>query len=95
MVGFTASIVVGWAAGNPAATVLWRSLIAFLLCYLVGKLIGSVAQRTIEDNIATYKREHPIPHDPVTGGVATPSINVDIVEEVDEVKKPVNKRSAA
>lgn len=94
MVGFTASIVVGWAAGNPAATVLWRSLIAFLLCYFVGKLVGFVAQRTIEDNIASYKRDNPIPADPVFEN----GTNVDIIEEAEEVlesKKSVNTRSAA
>ena len=95
MVGFTASLVVGGAAGNPAATVVWRSLIAFLLCYLVGKIVGFVAQRTIEEDIAAYKREHPIPRDPATGPVVTADVNVDIVEEAEEVRKPVNTRSAA
>ncbi len=98
LVGFTASLIVGWAAGNSAYTILWRSAVAFCICHLVGRLIGSIAQRTIEDNIETYKREHPIPSDPVA---ADGGVNVDIIDddseavEATEFKEPVQSRSAA
>lgn len=50
----------GVAAGNPATLVLYRAAVAMVVSYLVGKIVGSVAHRVIEDDVAAYKREHPI-----------------------------------
>ena len=102
LVGFTASLIVGWAAGNSAFTILWRSAVAFIVCNIVGKIIGSIAQRTIDDNIETYKRENPIPPDPVAERASLAAMgNVDIIEDESETdqaletKEPVTSRSAA
>ncbi len=102
MVGFTASIAVGWAAGNSAPTTILRALAAFVVCLLVGKMVGHVAQRTIEEDIAAYKRDHPIPVDPLKAGLLDENgSNVDIIEEGETVsetsagKEPVTSRSAA
>lgn len=45
-----------------------------LVSYVVGKIVGSVAHRVIEGEVAAYKRAHPIETGP-SGGV-----NVDVVE---------------
>jgi hypothetical protein len=48
--------------------VLYRALVAMMVSYLVGKIVGSVAHRVIEEDIAAYKRAHPLETDS-PGGV--------------------------
>jgi len=70
------------------------------VCYFVGKIVGAVAQHTIDENIKTYKRENPIPVDPVTLS-QDGSVNVDIIVDdsqaiqATEFKEPASTRSAA
>lgn len=90
LVGFTAAIVVGWAAGNTTDVILWRALTALLICAVAGKVVGLVAQRTIEENIEAYKRENPIPADPMLEpAAAQPPAPADAAEQ------NVTSRSAA
>lgn len=65
MVGFAGAIVVGMAAGNAEFTILYRAIGALFACYVIGWLVGSVGQRVIEENVAAYKRDHPIEDDPM------------------------------
>jgi hypothetical protein len=58
---FTASIVTGMAAGNAGTTTILRSVYAFIAAWLVGSVVGSIAERTITRNIAEYKKANPIP----------------------------------
>lgn len=69
--GFTAALVVGYAAGNSAFTILIRAIGAFFVCLLVGQVIGGIAQRTIESDIAAYKRAHPIPDEQAAAHVSS------------------------
>ena len=64
LVGFAAAAIVGAVAGNPMATVLWRGLIVMGACWLIGRLVGLVMTRAVQEHIDTYKRSHPIPDDP-------------------------------
>lgn len=63
LVAFAAATAVGLAADNPAGTILKRALIAMLICWFIGRLVGQVAQRAVQDHIDAYKVENPIPHD--------------------------------
>ncbi len=63
LIGFAAASVVGVAAGNPTSTVLLRATVVMLLIWGVGRVIGAMLQRTIEDHIRRYKHDHPIPDD--------------------------------
>jgi len=63
LIAFAASTVVGFAVGNDIFTVLWRGLVIMLGCYVVGRMIGSVAQWTIDSHIERYKEQHPIPQE--------------------------------
>jgi len=56
---------------------------------VVGKIVGSVAQHTIEKNIEDYKREHPIPQNPP----ASPT--VEATADVEAANQSVTSRSAA
>ncbi len=46
---------------NAGSTIIFRALVVMGLCWAIGLFLGSVAQRTVQENIETYKQEHPIP----------------------------------
>ena len=61
LISFAAAVLVGIQSGNDAANVILRAVAVILVCYFVGLVIGSVANRAIEDHVARYKKTHPIP----------------------------------
>jgi len=61
LTGFIAALVVGLAAGNSASTILWKAILAMAVCYPVGRLLGGVAERAVQENIDSYKKHHPLP----------------------------------
>lgn len=63
LVAFAAAVVVGLAAGNPAGTILWRALVAMLVCWVAGALVGYLAQRAVQVQVESYKTRNPIPPD--------------------------------
>ncbi len=66
LVAFAGALFVGMRAGNPMLTILTRALLIMLGCYVVGRVVGVVADRTVQGQIATYKTRHPL------GGNAEP-----------------------
>lgn len=58
---FAAAVVVGFASGNPAATVTVRAMIVMLIGWCVGRAVGALAQRTVDEQIEAYKKARPIP----------------------------------
>lgn len=61
LLAFAAAVAVGAYVGNDATTVLWRGIAVMLVCYLIGRILGSVAQRTIDDHTSRHASEHPVP----------------------------------
>ncbi len=61
LVAFAAAAVLGVYVGNDVFTVLWRAAVIMLICYLIGRGVGAVAQWTVDDHIARYQKQHPIP----------------------------------
>ncbi|MEM7626425.1 MAG: hypothetical protein AAF333_12585 [Planctomycetota bacterium] len=61
LTSFASALFVGAAAGNPFNTVLLRAVFIMVGCYVVGLVIGGIAQYTVDRHIETYKRENPIP----------------------------------
>ena len=70
---FAAASVVGVAVGNSSTTILVRAVIVMVLAWVVGRVIGGIAQKTIEDHLETYKRNHPISE----SSAAAPAIEGD------------------
>ena len=60
LVAFSASVIGGLAVDNPALTILSRALGSMIACYILGVLIGTVAQRAIDEHIAQYKKKNPL-----------------------------------
>ena len=71
---FAAACVVGVAVGNSSTTILTRAVVVMVLAWFVGRVIGGIAQKTIEDHLNSYKRNHPIPD---SSGAAAPGIEGD------------------
>ncbi|MEM7576081.1 MAG: hypothetical protein AAF328_01290 [Planctomycetota bacterium] len=61
LLAFAASVAVGAYVGNDPSTVLWRGIAVMLVCYLIGRVLGSIAQRTIDEHTAQHVSDHPVP----------------------------------
>lgn len=61
LIAFALAIALGVVAGNTAATTIWRGLVAMIVCYFLGQLIGYAGRRAMTEHVDRYKREHPIP----------------------------------
>jgi len=57
---FAIAIIAGLAADNPSDAILSRALIALVVCYPAGWLIGAVAERAIDEHLRAYARDNPI-----------------------------------
>lgn len=79
LIAFSAAVAVGIASDNPAETVIWRGMVAMLLCWPVGWAVGNVACHTVDRHIERYKQEHPIPEEGAQDSVT--QSGVEIVEE--------------
>lgn len=49
-VAFLACLVIGLQADNPTATVLWRAIVAMGGVFVVGYVVGLLAQRMLDDD---------------------------------------------
>lgn len=61
LAGFAAVVVIGLYVGNPAPTVLLRAMIVGVIAFIVGSVIGRIAQNTVEGYVDRYKSENPLP----------------------------------
>ena len=58
---FAGSLIVGIYHSNPALSVLLSSLLVLAAAYVVGLIVGSVAQHAVDDHIRKHKQQNPIP----------------------------------
>ena len=58
LLAFAACLVVGGVhAGNPFSTTIQRALLAMAGTYVIGLIIGSMAQKMIEENVKAVQKE--------------------------------------
>jgi len=62
LAAFAVAVLSGLFATNPPQLILTRALIAMLLCYPAGYIIGLVCDRVMTEHLARYQQEHPIPN---------------------------------
>ncbi len=60
---FAAACLFGIAAGNELSTIITRATLAMMICYIIGRVVGAIAQQTIDAHVAAYKNRFPIPSD--------------------------------
>lgn len=70
LTAFVVAILAGLYAQNGAAHVLATALVCMVFCYMVGSLIGAVAERTIREHLSGIQEQRPIPE-------ASPAIVVE------------------
>ncbi len=56
-------MIVGIAAGNSSQTVILRATLIMIVCWVIGRSVGAIAQWAILDHVNRYKQQHPIPDD--------------------------------
>lgn len=61
LAGFALAAVSGLIAGNPAADVVLRSIIAMVACRLVGAGAAACVNHVIEEHLRNYVDSRPIP----------------------------------
>ena len=61
LTAFSVGIMAGLFAGNPAETILARSLVALVVGYFVGMIVGAIGERTVVEGIKQYQLNRPIP----------------------------------
>ena len=67
---FIVAVLAGMGADNPTETVLTRAVLSLLACYVVGLIIGGIAERAVAERIGTYVAANKVEEvDP--GAVAT------------------------
>jgi len=73
LAAFAAATAVGLAAGNSTMTILTRAMVALVVCWFVGRIVGHFAQKAVQDHIERYKQENPIPTDEMEPTTASPN----------------------
>ncbi len=56
MAAFAVAILAGLAGGNSPASILLKALIAMIVCYPVGLMIGLAVQRVISDHLEAQQK---------------------------------------
>ena len=64
LMGFCTALVVGLLVGNPGVTIVLRALLAFVICAIVGRLIGTIGEICVREFLTKYKVDHPTPQLP-------------------------------
>jgi hypothetical protein len=61
LASFVATLILGVAADNAPLTTIFRAILAFWVCYLIGRVVGKVAQHAIDEHVTNYQHRHPLP----------------------------------
>lgn len=74
MAAFAVAVVAGLAGGNETSSILMRSLMAMVLCYPLGLIVGLICERVVDEQARAHQARHPMPGMPVDGaGPAMPA----------------------
>ncbi|MCH6552037.1 MAG: hypothetical protein IH804_08495 [Planctomycetes bacterium] len=60
LAAFAVAILAGLVSGNGVTSILVRAVLAMIVCYPVGLIIGLVCQRVVDDQVAGYREANPI-----------------------------------
>jgi hypothetical protein len=83
LAAFAVAVVAGLAGGNTPSAILVRALIAMIVCYPLGLVIGLVCQHVIEEHVKARPDAHAAP---ARGAGATPAAqSAESAEEAEDV----------
>ncbi|MFI4862132.1 MAG: hypothetical protein ACIAXF_15815 [Phycisphaerales bacterium JB063] len=78
---FAATAVVGLYNNNPALSIILSSFVVMIAAYIVGTILGAIAQHAVDEHIKQHKYNSPIPgegladdpdNDPIAGAATAP-----------------------
>jgi len=72
---FAGSAVVGLYHGNPALSIVISSFFTMIAAYVVGLIVGAVAQRAVDEHIRRHKADNPLPDEQTAAELETPELN--------------------
>ncbi len=84
-------MAVGFAAGNPPVTIIWRAIVVMVVSWVAGQAVGHIAQRTIEMQVDSYKQVNPFP--PLSK-MDVDDQEVIVVDSEGEITEPDTKTEA-
>lgn len=61
LAAFAIAMIAGWAALNPLDTILSRAIVAMVVCYAVGQVLGWAATKAASEHMTRYRADRPIP----------------------------------
>lgn len=62
LASFAVAILAGLASDNPASSVLLRALMAMIICYPLGLVVGLICERLILTHIEAHQLANPVLH---------------------------------
>lgn len=65
---FSVATIAGLGVDNAADVILSRAVGCMVVCYLLGIVIGRVAERAVEESLAAYRARRPIGEAPRAEG---------------------------
>ncbi|MHC4081368.1 MAG: hypothetical protein ACYS15_18580 [Planctomycetota bacterium] len=83
LAAFAVAVVAGLAGGNTTSSILVRALIAMIVCYPVGLVIGLVCQHVIEEHVKAQPAANAVPE--AGSGVSPAAQSAKNAEEADDV----------
>lgn len=60
LAAFCVAAMAGLMVGNPPVMVLWRAIMALVVCWLIGAVIGGFAQHLVAVEIEAHRLRHPV-----------------------------------
>lgn len=60
LAAFCVAAMAGLLVGNPPATVLFRAVAAMGVCWIVGSIVGTIAQQLVSDEILAHRVRNPV-----------------------------------
>ena len=82
LTAFGVAIACGLWAGNETGVILFRAVVAMIVCQCVGTVAGSMVERIVAEHAESYKALNQVPEVPVLGAASDGVVIVD--EHVDE-----------
>ena len=55
--------MIGHVAGHEPMTIVSRATVTMLICWVIGRAVGAIAQRTLDEHLDNYRNEHPLPEE--------------------------------
>lgn len=77
---FVVVVLSGLAAQNPGSHVLMRAIVAMLVGYVIGTVLGMISEMVVREHIERYRAARPVPAVP-SGATGTAASSIEATVE--------------